>query len=41
MDKSHDNQINFKDFTTCASVMVSGTVKERLNFSFEVRDFSA
>ncbi|GMH78610.1 hypothetical protein TL16_g07873 [Triparma laevis f. inornata] len=36
MDKEHDNQINFKNFVTCASVMVSGNIKEKLNFSFEL-----
>ena len=36
MDKQHDGQVNFKDFVTCASVMVSGSLAEKLHFSFEL-----
>jgi Ca2+-binding EF-hand superfamily protein len=36
MDKAHDGQVNFKDFVTSASVMVSGSIKDKLHFSFEL-----
>ncbi|GMI21159.1 hypothetical protein TeGR_g690 [Tetraparma gracilis] len=38
MDKDGANQINFKEFVTCASVMLSGSVADKLHFSFELYD---
>ena len=36
MDKTSDGQVNFKDFITCASVMIAGSIKEKLNFTFQM-----
>ena len=34
MDKTQDGQVFFTDFVVCCSHMLTGDVKEKLNFSF-------
>lgn len=38
MDSADDGQVNFKEFVTGCSLMLSGTVSERLDFSFSLYD---